>query len=149
MALPTIGAVLAGEQFEFQLDVSQISGGQARGGLFGEKGIEQPVPARGQDALQLAQITFFLNPGKAVKTTQVEGKGEGARNALQLGHVSDVQVSRDPGLARFVASNGYGTRRKIDAANLPAAPGKGDDVGACAASQVDGAPGGMGIEILE
>ncbi len=84
----------------------------------------------------------------SMKTADVEGKVE-LLIQVKFGYIACVEIGSYTRVLRFSFCYLDGADCKIHTRNLPARFGKGNDVCACAATEVNGAARGMGLDEVE
>ena len=85
----------------------------------------------------------------AVKTADVEDEVKLPRDVFHARRVVGEEFRLHIGLLDFAFCDLDGASGEVETCNLPARPGEGDDVCACAAADVEGASCGMGLDEFE
>ena len=138
-----VEAVRAREQGKAAgVDQTQVGRGQPGSGkkrIGFEESVHQPVSARGEQPVEFRQVGGFV--AQAVETTDVERQVEGTGDAVESGDIAHAQIRIHARLLHFsfCDSNRFGD--EVHARHPPAVLGEGDDVGACAATEVNRAAG--------
>lgn len=131
------GQVMALDQVEVGVD--KPGTGLKRSGF--EEAVDKPESAWGEDASQLSQIICLVFD--AVKTTEIEREIERRSNALHLCGV----VGEDPGADACFLKLSFGSADslggEVETFHLPACVCEGDDIRACAATDIESATGRM------